>query len=122
MLVSLLAALGSAFCYGIACVLQAISVRAASRRPAAEADAGGRVDPGLVVRMLRQGPFLASILIDPAGFIGQLGALRGLPLFAVQAIIAANLAVADVLAAWLMNASLSVREWLAVAGVVIGVG
>jgi drug/metabolite transporter (DMT)-like permease len=122
MLVSLLAALGSAFCYGIACVLQAISVRAASRRPATEADAGGRVDPGLVVRMLRQGPFLASILIDLVGFIGQLIALRRLPLFAVQAIIAANLAVTAVFAAWLMKARLSVREWLAVAGVVTGVG
>ena len=123
MLVSLLAALGSAFCYGIACVMQAISVRAASRRPAAEPDAGSRgVDPGLVVRMLRQGPFLASILIDLIGFIGQLIALRRLPLFAVQAIIASNLAVTAVFAAWLMKVRLSVREWLAVAGVVIGVG
>jgi drug/metabolite transporter (DMT)-like permease len=123
MLVSLLAALGSAFCYGIACVMQAISVRAASRRPAAEADGGSRgVDPGLVVRMLRQGPFLASILIDLIGFIGQLIALRRLPLFAVQAIIASNLAVTAVFAAWLMKVRLSVREWLAVAGVVIGVG
>jgi drug/metabolite transporter (DMT)-like permease len=122
MLVSLLAALASAFCYGIAAVMQAISVRAASRRPATEPDAGGRVDPGLVVRMLRQGPFLASILIDLVGFIGQLIALRRLPLFAVQAIIASNLAVTAVFAAWLMKIRLSVREWLAVAGVVIGVG
>jgi drug/metabolite transporter (DMT)-like permease len=123
MLVSLLAALGSAFCYGIACVLQAISVRAASRRPAAGSDGSGRgVDPGLVVRMLRQGPFLASILIDLIGFVGQLIALRRLPLFAVQAIIASNLAVTAVLAAWLMKARLAMREWLAVAGVVIGVG
>jgi drug/metabolite transporter (DMT)-like permease len=122
MLVSLLAALASAFCYGIAAVMQAISVRAASRRPAAEAGAGGRVDPGLVVRMLRQGPFLASILIDLVGFIAQLVALRRLPLFAVQAIIASNLAVTAVFAAWLMKARLSGREWLAVAGVVTGVG
>lgn len=120
MLVSLLAALVSAFCYGIASVLQAISVRAASRRTAA--DPGGGVDPGLVVRMLRQGPFLASVLIDLVGFIGQLVALRRLPLFAVQAIIAANLAVTAVFAAWLMKARLSGREWLAVVGVVIGVG
>jgi len=122
MLTSLLAALVSAFCYGIASVMQAISVRAASRRPPAEADAGGRVDPGLVVRMLRQGPFLASIGIDLLGFIAQLVALRRLPLFAVQAIIAANLAVTAVFAAWLMKARLSGREWLAVAGVVLGVG
>jgi drug/metabolite transporter (DMT)-like permease len=122
MLTSLLAALVSAFCYGIAAVMQAISVRAASRRAPAEADAGGRVDPGLVVRMLRQGPFLASIGIDLLGFIAQLIALRRLPLFAVQAIIAANLAVTAVCAAWLMKARLSGREWLAVVGVVVGVG
>src|SRR5580700_4721866 len=122
MLACLLAALGSAFCYGIASVMQAIAVRAASRRPAEDADAAGRVDPGLVVRMLRQGPFLASIAIDLIGFVAQLIALRRLPLFAVQAIIAANLAVTAVCAAWLMKARLSGREWLAVVGVVIGVG
>jgi drug/metabolite transporter (DMT)-like permease len=122
MLMSLLAALVSALCYGIAAVMQAISVRAASRRAPAEAGEGGHVDPGLVVRMLRQGPFLASIGIDLVGFIAQLVALRRMPLFAVQAIIAANLAVTAVCAAWLMKAKLSGREWLAVAGVVVGVG
>ncbi|HXW45795.1 MAG TPA: hypothetical protein VEL03_13465 [Streptosporangiaceae bacterium] len=122
MLLSLLAALVSAFCYGIASVMQAIAVRSASRRSAADPDAAQGVDPGLVVRMLRQGLFLASIGIDIVGFIAQLIALRRLPLFAVQAIIAANLAVTAVFAAWLMKARLTGREWLAVAGVVIGVG
>jgi drug/metabolite transporter (DMT)-like permease len=122
MLASLLAALVSAICYGVASVMQAIAVRSASRRPPADADAPAKVDPGLVVRMLRQGPFLVSILIDLIGFVAQLEALRRLPLFAVQAIIASNLAVTAVCAAWLMKARLSGREWLAVAGVVIGVG
>jgi drug/metabolite transporter (DMT)-like permease len=122
MLVSLLAALLSAICYGVAAVMQAIAVRTASRRPAADAGAPAPVDPGLVVRMLRQGPFLVSILIDLIGFVAQLVALRRLPLFAVQAIIAANLAVTAVCAAWFMKARLTAREWLAVAGVVIGVG
>jgi drug/metabolite transporter (DMT)-like permease len=122
MLLSLLAALVSAFCYGIASVMQAISVRSASRRSSTDPDAAQGVDPGLVVRMLRQGLFLASIGIDMLGFVAQLVALRRLPLFAVQAIIAANLAVTAVFAAWLMKARLTGREWLAVAGVVIGVG
>lgn len=122
MLLSLLAALVSAFCYGIASVMQAIAVRAASRRSSADPDAAQGVDPGLVVRMLRQGLFLASIGIDIVGFLAQLIALRRLPLFEVQAIIAANLAVTAVFAAWLMKARLAGREWLAVAGVVIGVG
>jgi drug/metabolite transporter (DMT)-like permease len=122
MLASLVAALVSAFCYGTASVMQAIAVRAASRRPAGAGDEAQPIDPGLVVRMLRQGPFLASICIDLVGFVAQLVALRRLPLFAVQAIIASNLAVTAVFAAWLMKARLTGMEWLAVAGVVIGVG
>jgi len=123
MVVSLLAALLSAVCYGIASVLQAISVRAASRRSVAQVGAAGQgVDAGLLVRMLRQGLFLGSMALDLLGFVAQIVALRRLPLFAVQAIIAANLAVTAVVAAWLMHARLAVREWLAVAGVVVGVG
>jgi drug/metabolite transporter (DMT)-like permease len=122
-LVSLAAALAAAFCYGIGAVMQAIAVRAASRRPVLEA-AGvtGRVDPGLVIRMFRQWPFVLSIVIDFAGFVGQLIALRRLPIFEVQVIIAANLAVTAVFASWLMHTVLSLREWVAVLSVVVGVG
>src|SRR5580698_10152942 len=123
MLESLVAALVSAFCYGVAAVMQAIAVRSASHRPPVEpGESGPGLDPGLVVRMLRQWPFVASIGIDLIGFIGQLVALARMPLFAVQAIIAANLAVTAVFAAWLMHVRLSLREWLAVTGVVVGVG
>jgi drug/metabolite transporter (DMT)-like permease len=72
--------------------------------------------------MLHQWRFIASLVLDLIGFVAQLIALRRLPLFAVQAIIAANLAVTAVVAAWLIHLELAVREWLAVAGVVIGVG
>jgi drug/metabolite transporter (DMT)-like permease len=114
----------AALCYGIAAVMQAMAVRAASLRPArASAGSGlGGVDPGLVVRMLHQWRFIASLGIDLVGFLAQLVALRRLPLFAVQAMIAANLAVTAVAAAWLMHVMLTWREWLAVAGVVTGVG
>jgi drug/metabolite transporter (DMT)-like permease len=122
MLASLVAALVAALCYGVAAVMQAIAVRAASRRTAeAAGKAGQGVDPGLLVRMLRQGLFLASIAIDLLGFIAQLIALRRLPVFAVQAIMSANLAVTAVFAAWFIHMRLAIREWLAVAGVVAGV-
>jgi drug/metabolite transporter (DMT)-like permease len=122
---SLVAALVSAFCYGVASVMQAIAVRSASRRSARirEGDpAASRVDPGLLVRLLGQWRFVASLGIDLVGFVAQLVALRRLPLFAVQAVIAANVAVTAVFAAWLMRVRLSGREWLAVGGVVVGVG
>ena len=121
MLVSLAAALVAALCYGLAAVMQAIAVRSSSRR-AAGAGEPGRVDPGLIIRLLHQWPFILSLAIDLFGFVCQLIALRRLPLFEVQVIIAANLAVIAVLASWLMHIVLSVREWLAVFAVVTGVG
>src|SRR5215469_6583825 len=121
MLASLIAALVAALFYGIAAVMQAMAVREASNRPAEYAATTG-VDPGLVPRMLRQWRFVASIGLDTLGFVAQLVALRRLPLFAVQAIVASNLAVTAVFASLLIGVTLSWREWLAVGGVVIGVG
>ncbi len=123
-LVSMAAALVAALCYGIAAVMQAMAVQAASRRTANSAQKSrlGTVDPGLVVRMLHQWPFIASLGLDLIGFFAQLVALRQLPLFAAQAIIAGNLAVTAVFAAWLMHLELAWREWLAVGGVILGVG
>ena len=117
------AALVAALCYGIAAVMQAMAVQAASRRNANSTNKSrlGTVDPGLVVRMLHQWPFIASLGLDLIGFFAQLVALRQLPLFAAQAIIASNLAVTAVFAAWLMHLELAWREWLAVVGVILGV-
>jgi drug/metabolite transporter (DMT)-like permease len=121
MLASLTAAIVAAVFYGIASVMQSVAAHEASNRPPADADAGG-VDPGLLPRMLRQWRFLVSLCLDTLGFIAQLIALQRLPLFAVQAIVAANLAVTAVVASWLIKATLSWREWAAVTGVVAGVG
>jgi drug/metabolite transporter (DMT)-like permease len=119
MVTSLVAGVVAALLYGIATVMQAVAVREASTRKAG--DSGG-VDPGLLVRMLSQWRFVVSICLDGLGFIAQLVALNRLPLFAVQAMVAANLAVVAVLASLMIGAVLSWREWLAVIGVVAGVG
>src|SRR5579863_262758 len=103
--------------------MQAMAVRAASRP---EGTGGGgafaAVDPGLVVRMFRQWRFLASLGLDMLGFVAQLVALNRLPLFAVQAMIAANLAVTAVCVSWLIGVRLGWREWAGVGGVIVGVG
>ena len=121
MLVSLIAAIVAAVFYGVASVMQAIAVRAASNRGLEDVAAGG-VDPHLVVRMLHQWRFVASICLDALGFLAQLVALQRLPLFVVQAFVAANLAVTAVVASRLIGMTLSWREWAAVIGVVSGVG
>jgi drug/metabolite transporter (DMT)-like permease len=124
-LASLVAAVVAALCYGVASVMQAVAVRAASRRTANHGQPAsplGEVDPGLIVRLLGQWRFLVSLGLDMLGFVAQLVALHRLPLFAVQAIVAGNLAVTAVLASWLIKIQLTWREWLAVAGVVVGTG
>ncbi len=120
MLVSLIAAIVAALLYGIAAVMQAIAVRAASNRPAE--DASGGVDPGLVMRLLHQWRFVVSMCLDALGFVAQLIALQRLPLFAVQAFVASNLAVTAVVASRVIGVTLAWREWAAVLGVVAGVG
>jgi drug/metabolite transporter (DMT)-like permease len=122
MLASLIAAVVAALCYGVASVMQAVAVRDASNRDSKAADAQAGVDPGLLPRLLGQWRFVASIVIDTLGFIAQLFALQRLPLFAVQAMVAANLAVIAVLSSLVIGVTLSWREWLAVIGVVAGVG
>ena len=122
MLASLTAALVAALFYGIASVMQSVAAREASNRPLEDAAAGGGVDPGLLPRMLHQWRFILSLCLDALGFLAQLVALQRLPLFAVQAIVAANLAVTAVLASLLLKVPLSWREWFAVTGVVAGVG
>ena len=121
MLASLTAALVAALFYGIASVMQSVAAHEASNRRPQDADAGG-VDPGLLPRMLRQWRFVVSLCLDALGFVAQLIALQRLPLFAVQAIVAANLAVTAVVASLVIKVRLSWREWLAVTGVVAGVG
>ena len=120
MLVSLIAAIVAAVLYGVAAVMQAIAVRATSKKSAE--DASGGVDPGLVVRLLGQWRFVVSMGLDMLGFVAQLIALHRLPLFAVQAFVASNLAVTAVVASWVIGVTLSWREWAAVFGVVAGVG
>ncbi len=112
MALPLIAAFASAICYGVASVLQAVAARRTAR--------GGPVDPRLLLRVLAQGPFLVGIGLDLLGFACQFYALRVLPLYLVQAALAANLAVTAVVAIPVLGLRLSVLQWSAVAAVCAG--
>jgi hypothetical protein len=109
---SLLGALAASVCFGVATVLQAIAAR---RTHAAQG-----IDPRLLIRLAGQLPYVVGFLLDLVGFAAELAALRSLPLFVVQAMIAANLAVTAVVAARVMKIRLAGREWMAVAAVCVG--
>jgi drug/metabolite transporter (DMT)-like permease len=108
-----LAALASALFYGVASVLQAIGAR---RTPESGAD------PRVLLRVLMQLPFLAGLALDGLGFAAEFFALRSMPIFAVQAALAASLAVTAVVAVPLLGLRLTVGQWAAVAGVCVGLG
>ncbi|BCJ36103.1 membrane protein [Actinocatenispora thailandica] len=110
MISSLFAAFGAAVSFGVASALQAYAART---EPAGSGLAG-------LLRVVLRWPYLLGLVFDLAGFVAEIVALRGLPLFAVQAAIAGSLAVTAVLAVPLLSVRLSGNEWIAVAGVCVG--
>jgi drug/metabolite transporter (DMT)-like permease len=108
----LVCTLFAAAAFGAASVLQALGSRATDRSSRA-------VDPWLLVRVLRQWRFVAGVGLDVLGAVAQLIALRVLPLFLVQAALAASLAVTAILAR-LLGTVLDRREWAAVGAVCVG--
>lgn len=112
MLIGLVTAFLATVSFGIASILQAIGARA---EPASR-----RLDPLLLVRLLRQPAFLASMLLSALGFGFHLVALRSLPLFVVQPIIAASVAVTAVVSGRMAGEPLGARVRGLVALVCIG--
>jgi drug/metabolite transporter (DMT)-like permease len=108
----LICALAAALAYGLASVMQAM---AAQSTPGG----GDGVDPRLLFRVVGQWRFMAGIALDLCGFGVQLAALQVLPLFVVQAALAASLAVTAVTARFL-GIKLGRREWAAVGAVCLG--
>ncbi|MFE2879268.1 hypothetical protein ACFXG6_23935 [Streptomyces roseus] len=107
-------ALGAAFCFGTASVLQAMAARAA------EPGTGSGVDAALLLRAARQWRYVAGLGLDAAGFVLQIVALRHVPIYTVGAALAASLAVTAVVSARLLHVRLSGAEWGAVGVVCAG--
>jgi drug/metabolite transporter (DMT)-like permease len=109
----LISALFAAVCYGVASTVQAVVAQST------EDDKHG-VDPRLLVRLLRQWKYLASLALDLIGLVAQIAALRTLPLFLVQAALSASIAVTAVLAVKWFGVRLAAMEWSAVVVVCAG--
>lgn len=104
---ALLAAVGSALAFGVAAVLQGLATRHTADT--------GHLDPGLLLRLARQPLFLAALALNLGGFALHITALQELPLFLVQAVIAASVAVTAVLSVRVFRVPLSGLQWAAVA-------
>ena len=112
MLAGLSSALGASLCYGIGSVLQAVA--------AADTDAAQHLDPRLLLRLLKAWPYVLGLVLDGVGFVLSLVALRSLPLYVVQAVVASFLAVTALTAALFLGTRLRRFEHVALTGVVLG--
>ncbi len=101
----MLYALGAALCFGTATALQARAARLA-------AEAEGAV--GLLLKAVRQVPYLTGLALDSLGFLLEVIALRSIPVYAVGAAMASSLAVTAVVAGPLLDVRLRGAEWAAV--------
>lgn len=99
---ALVAALTAALCYGVASVLQAL----AARRPGAT-----------LAEVTRSLPYVVGVGLDVVAFLVSTVALRRLPLFSVQAIVASSVVVTALLAIPLLGVRMRRTEVLAVATV-----
>jgi hypothetical protein len=106
----LLCAVAAALAYGLATVLQSVGARRV---------AAGGPEPWLR-RLARSAPYLAGLGLDGAGFGLAVVALHRLPVYAVQAIVSANLAVVALLAHWLLGVVLPRPDRLRLAAVAVG--
>lgn len=109
LIVSWIAAFTACLSYGIATVLQSVG----ARRAASAAGVSG------VVGIFTQLPYLAGLALDTLGFVGSVVALRQLPLFLVEAIIAASVGVTAIGAA-LRGEKLARRDWGALGVLITG--
>ncbi len=98
--------------YGVANLLQSI---AAARTTAHET-----LDPKLLVRLARQGVYLFGILFQIFGFVLAFAARRDLPLFLVQASVAAGLGVTAILGVLLLHWKLPRSEIMLLGLLVVG--
>lgn len=112
MLVGLVCAVGTSLCYGIGSVLQAVA--------AGEVKATTRLDPRLPLRLMRSWRYGLGLALDGVGFVLSLVALRSLPLYVVQAVVASSLAVTALAAVVLLRTRVRRAEQTALVVVVLG--
>jgi drug/metabolite transporter (DMT)-like permease len=112
MILGLIGAFGSALCYGIASVLQALAAR--------QTTAVEGLDIRLMLRLTRSWRYLLGLACDGAAFLLSLAALRTMPLFVVQSIVASFLAVTAVLSAVVLKTALPRVDRIGIAVVVAG--
>jgi drug/metabolite transporter (DMT)-like permease len=112
MTVGLIAALAAAVSYAIGSILQSVA--------ADRTEKSGALDPRLMMRMIKQLPYLIGLAADGLGFVLGIVAIQFLPLFLSEALIASSVGITAILAVTFLKVKLSSMEKLALPGLMIG--
>jgi hypothetical protein len=112
MAAALACALGTSLCYGVGSVLQAAA--------ATDAAPATRLDPRLLLTLARSWRYPLGLALDAAGFVLSLVALRTLPVYVVQSVVASFLAVTAVVATATLGLRMHRLEMAALVVVVLG--
>jgi drug/metabolite transporter (DMT)-like permease len=112
MFLALACALTATVSYGVGTVLQAAGAR---RVATAE-----HLDVLLLARLARESLYIGGLALDAVGFIASLVALHTLPLFVVQAAIAASLGVTAAIGAIVFGLTLRPSDKVAIAALLLG--
>lgn len=108
----LLTAFAAAWCYALGSIFQAIAARSVP-------DAEG-LDPRFLIRLLHSWRYLLGVGLDGVGFLLSLVAVRALPLFVVQSVVASFLAITAVLGAIFLKMPLRRSDRIGLGVVVAG--
>ena len=111
MVLGLLGAFGASWCY-LASVLQALAARRTSTVEG--------LDPRLLLRLAKSWQYVLGLALDGFAFLLSIVALRTLPLFAVQSIVASFLAITAVLGSIVLKMPLRRTDKIGVAVVILG--
>jgi drug/metabolite transporter (DMT)-like permease len=103
----------AALCTAVATIMQAIGARRVHRYRS--------LDPRLLLSVMKSGPYVTGLALLALSFVATLVALRSTPLFVVQAIGAASLAVIAGASVVIYRTRLHVIEWGAIGAVMVGV-
>jgi drug/metabolite transporter (DMT)-like permease len=112
MALGLVCAVGTSLCYGIGSVLQSAA--------ASEAERVERLDPRLLLTLVRSWRYPVGLALDGIGFLLSLVALRTLPVYVVQAVISSFLAVTAVAGVAMLGLRMRRTEVVALVVVVLG--
>lgn len=112
MIWGLLTAFAAAWCYAVGSLLQAVAARNVPET------AG--LDPRFLIRLLRSWKYVLGVGLDGLGFLLSLVAVRVLPLFVVQSVVASFLAITAVLGAVFLKMPLRRSDRIGLAVVVAG--